>query len=191
MEIKNKVEYIDIKKLTLLENNPRQISKDNFEKLKKSIKDNPDYFEARPIICSDRTEKLVILAGNQRYKASKDLGLKQVPCIILHNLTEQKEKEIVIRDNVELGDWDYDLLANDWEIEDLKEWGVDVPVFDSVLNELENDAFKNSLNNELESFEITFIFPIDLKEKIEKIIKKKTKNALTEEIKELILSYDF
>ena len=60
MEIKNKVEYIDINKLTLLENNPRQISKENFEKLKKSIKDNPDYFEARPIICSDRTEKLVI-----------------------------------------------------------------------------------------------------------------------------------
>ena len=92
MEIKNKVEYIDIKKLTLLEDNPRQISKDNFEKLKKSIKDNPDYFEARPIICSDRTEKLVILAGNQRYKASQELKLKQVPCVILHNLTEEKEK---------------------------------------------------------------------------------------------------
>lgn len=59
-EIKNKVEYIDIDKLKLLENNPRNISKDNFEKLKKSIKNNLDYFEARPLVCSDRTEKLVI-----------------------------------------------------------------------------------------------------------------------------------
>lgn len=134
MEIKNKVEYIDIKKLNLLENNPRQINKENFEKLKKSIKDNPEYFEARPLIISDRTGENVILAGNQRYKASQELGLKEVPCVILHNLTEEKEKEIIIRDNVELGDWDYDLLANNFDIEDLEEWGIKLDFFDS--NEL-------------------------------------------------------
>lgn len=163
MEIKNKVEYIDVNKLTLLENNPRQISKENFEKLKKSIKDNPYYFEARPIICSDRTKKIVILAGNQRYKASKDLGLKQVPCIILHNLTEQKEKEIVIRDNVELGDWDYDLLANNWEVEDLQEWGVDVPVFENEnVEELKSQEYKEKFmiiidcENELEQEQIYY-----------------------------------
>lgn len=85
------LEYIDINKLNLLNNNPRTISKDNFEKLKKSIKDNPEYFEARPIICSDRTQKLVVIAGNQRLKASQELGLKRVPCYILKNLTGKKQ----------------------------------------------------------------------------------------------------
>lgn len=132
MEIKNKVVYKKLTELSLLNNNPRVISKENMDKLKKSIKNNPDYFEARPIICSDRIGKLVILAGNQRYLASKDLGLKEVPCVILHNLTEQKEKEIIIRDNVELGDWDYDLLANEWEIPDLKDWGVDIPSYEDI-----------------------------------------------------------
>lgn len=97
MEIKNKVVYKKLTELSLLNNNPRVISKENMEKLKKSIKNNPDYFEARPIICSDRIGKLVILAGNQRYLASKDLGLKEVPCVILHNLTEQKENQISIK----------------------------------------------------------------------------------------------
>ena len=140
------IEYIDINKLNLLNNNPRSITKDNFEKLKKSIKNNPDYFEARPIICSDRTQKLVILAGNQRYKASQELGLKQVPCVVLKNLTEEREKEIIIRDNVELGDWDYDLLANEWETENLEEWGVEVPVYDDI-EEKEYNNKEIDLNN--------------------------------------------
>lgn len=144
------LEYIDINKLNLLNNNPRTISKENFEKLKKSIKNNPDYFEARPIICSDRTKKLVILAGNQRYKASQELGLKEVPCVVLKNLTEEREKEIIIRDNVELGDWDYDLLVNDWELEDLKEWGVDVPVYDDIEENENIDNEQKKLTKEQE-----------------------------------------
>lgn len=146
MEVKNKIKYIELSKLNLLENNPRTISKENFDKLKKSIKDNPDYFEARPLICSDRTKKLVILAGNQRFKASQELGLKEVPCVVLNGLTKEKEKEIIIRDNVELGDWDYDLLANEWETEVLEEWGVEVPVY----NDIEEKEYNNKeidLNN--------------------------------------------
>lgn len=76
---------------------------------------------------------MVILAGNQRYKASQELKLKQVPCVVLHNLTEEKEKEIIIRDNVELGDWDYDLLANEWDVEVLEEYGV--PTFFDNINQ--------------------------------------------------------
>lgn len=124
MKPKAQVEYRAIAELKELPGNPRTIKKDQFEKLKTSIKDNADYFEARPIILSDRTGELVILAGNQRYKAAKAIGLKEVPTILLPNLSEEREKEIIIRDNVENGDWDWDALFNEWDTDKLQEWGV-------------------------------------------------------------------
>ena len=127
MKPKAQVEYRPIAELRELPGNPRTIKKDQFEKLKVSIKDNADYFEARPIILSDRTGELVILAGNQRYKAAKAIGLKEVPTILLPNLTEEREKEIIIRDNVENGDWDWDALANEWDADVLDSWGVKMP----------------------------------------------------------------
>lgn len=127
MKPKAQVEYRAIADLKELPGNPRTIKKDQFEKLKTSIKDNADYFEARPIILSDRTGELVILAGNQRYKAAKAIGLKEVPTILLPNLTEEREKEIIIRDNLENGDWDWDALANEWDANMLDSWGVDLP----------------------------------------------------------------
>ena len=120
------IRYRKLGDLKKLPNNPRQITKDALEKLKTSIKDNPDYFEARPLILSNRTGELVILAGNQRYEAAKALGLKEVPTALIEGLTEEREKEIVIRDNVENGEWDFDALANEWEAADLQEWGVDI-----------------------------------------------------------------
>lgn len=161
MEVKNKVQYIDIDKLELLENNPRQINKENFDKLKKSIRDNKDYFEARPLIVSNRTGKNIIIAGNQRYKASKELNLKQVPCVILKDLTEDKEKEITVRDNVELGDWNYDLLSSDWEVEDLEEWGVEVPVIENE-EEKENEKEINT-----QEYKEKFIIIIDCDNELE------------------------
>lgn len=124
-KVEHAVEYKPLDELCHLERNPRKISKENMEKLVKSIKANPDYFEARPIICSDRTGKLVIIAGNQRLRAAKTAGLSEVPVVVLHGLSEEREREITIRDNVELGEWDLDLLESDWDAEDLSEWGVD------------------------------------------------------------------
>lgn len=123
-KLENKAEYLPLSELVKLENNPRTIKKADFEKLKTSIKSNPDYFEARPIICSDRTGKNVILGGNQRYEAAKSLGLVEVPVIVLHGLDEAREREIVIRDNVNNGDWDFDILANEWDESELEDWGV-------------------------------------------------------------------
>jgi DNA modification methylase len=114
---------VDLKKLP---NNPRTIKKDDMERLKKSIKDNPDYFEARPIILSNRTGDLVILAGNQRYEAAKALKMDEVPTFLLEGLTEAREREIIIRDNVRNGDWDMDALANEWDTQELTDWGVDI-----------------------------------------------------------------
>lgn len=124
-KLENKAEYLPLSELVKLENNPRTIKKADFEKLKTSIKSNPDYFEARPIICSDRTGKNVILGGNQRYEAAKALGLSEVPVIVLHGLDEAREREIVIRDNVNNGDWDFDILANEWDAEELEDWGLE------------------------------------------------------------------
>jgi hypothetical protein len=120
--VENVVEYKSLDELYHLDRNPRTISKQRMDMLVESIKDNPDYFEARPIICSDRTGKLVIIAGNQRLRAAGLAGLSEVPVVTLHGLTEEREREITIRDNVELGDWDFDLLANDWDVEDLQKW---------------------------------------------------------------------
>lgn len=113
----------DIKKLP---NNPRTIKKDDMERLKKSINDNPDYFEARPLILSNRTGELVILAGNQRYEAAKALKMDEVPTFLLEGLTEAREREIIIRDNVSNGEWDMDALANEWDTQELTDWGVDI-----------------------------------------------------------------
>ena len=123
-KVKAAAEYWPIDELVLLENNPRTIKKADMDKLIKSIKDNPDYFEVRPVIISNRTGKNVIIAGNQRLKAAQMLGLKEIPAALLEGLTEEREKEIVIRDNVSNGEWDYDVLANEWDIEDLSEWGL-------------------------------------------------------------------
>ena len=105
-----------LSELKKLENNPRTITKSDFEKLCKSITDNPDYFEARPLILSKRTGEFVIIAGNQRYEAAKKLKLKTVPTFLIENLTEEREKEIAIRDNVNNGAWDMDALANEWDM---------------------------------------------------------------------------
>lgn len=104
--------------------NPRFIKEKEFDELCKSIRENPEYFEARPIILSNRTGLLVIIAGNMRHKAAVNEGIKQVPTFLLEGLTEEKEREIIIRDNVNNGNWDYDILANEWDKDQLIEWGV-------------------------------------------------------------------
>ena len=140
MKPKAQVTYRAISELKELPGNPRTIKKDQFEKLKKSLKDNQDYFEARPIILSNRTGELIILAGNQRYKAAKAIGLEQVPTILLEGLSEEREREIVIRDNVENGDWDMDMLANEWDAGQLQDWGVDLPELQDITEIVEDEA---------------------------------------------------
>ena len=140
MKPKAQVIYRSLSELHELPGNPRTIKKDQFEKLKKSLTDNADYFEARPIILSDRTGELVIIAGNQRYKAAKAIGLEQVPTILLEGLSEEREREIVIRDNVENGDWDMDALANEWNAQDLLDWGVDLPELENITEIVEDEA---------------------------------------------------
>ena len=121
------MQYRKLSELKKLKNNPRIIRDKQFKTLCDSIRDNPVYFEARPIILSNRTGELVIIAGNQRYEAAKFLKMKEVPTFLIENLTEEKEKEIAIRDNVSNGEFDWDILANEWSVFPLADWGVALP----------------------------------------------------------------
>lgn len=173
MKPKAQVEYRAIADLKELPGNPRTIKKDQFEKLKQSIKDNADYFEARPIILSDRTGELVILAGNQRYKAAKAIGMTEVPTILLANLTEEREKEIIIRDNVENGDWDWDALFNEWDTDKLQKWGV--------------TNIKQSIQDEKDITEnpptiVTSFITFDYSDEIQLAITDETATALMEQM---------
>jgi len=143
------MEYRNLKDLKLLDRNPRTIKDDDFKKLVQSIESNPDYFEARPLILSDRTGELVIIAGNQRYRAAKELKLKQVPTFLIKDLTEQREREIIIRDNVSNGQWDYDILANEWDVSQLKDWGADIYIHDT--SDIDLDSFFEEDNTEKEN----------------------------------------
>ena len=116
--------YRKLEELKKLENNPRTISDEQLDKLKESIRNNPDYFEARPIILSDRTGELIIIAGNQRYDACISLGMQQVPTVLIPNLTEERERELIIRDNVNNGQWDITKLF-DWDCNELLNWGME------------------------------------------------------------------
>ena len=147
------MQYRKVEELKRLENNPRYIKEEDFERLRTSIKNNPEYFEARPIILSDRTGELVIIAGNQRYQAALDVGLKEVPTFLLENLNEEKEREIIIRDNVANGDFDHDILANEWNIADLAEWGVEIPEID--LNEEDDKVECPSCGSKVKREKIT------------------------------------
>lgn len=121
------MQYRELTDLKKLEGNPRTIGDKEFQALCTSIRNNPEYFEARPLILSNRTGELVIIAGNQRYDAAKTMGLQKVPTFLLEGLTEAKEREIVIRDNVSNGQWDMELLEANWSDLPLLDFGVALP----------------------------------------------------------------
>lgn len=105
------------------ENNPRIIKDGKFKKLVQSIKDFPEMLELRPIVID---EDNVILGGNMRYRACVEAGLKEVPVKIAKGLTEEQKQEFIVKDNVGFGEWEWDILANEWDNIKLGEWGLDV-----------------------------------------------------------------
>ncbi len=117
-------------------NNPRLIKDDKFAKLVKSIKDFPEMLKIRPIVVN---ADMVVLGGNMRLKACKEAGLKEVPIIVADELTEAQQKEFLIKDNVSGGEWDWQILANEWDADQLNEWGLDLPEFETEVEAEEDD----------------------------------------------------
>jgi hypothetical protein len=114
---------MNIKQIKTNTNNPRVIKGDKFNKLVQSIKDFPEMLKLRPIVID---EDNVVLGGNMRLRACKEAGLTDVPVKIAKGLTEEQKKEFIVKDNVGFGEWDWDILANEFENSDLNEWGLDV-----------------------------------------------------------------
>jgi site-specific DNA-methyltransferase (adenine-specific) len=120
-------------------NNPRIIKDDKFKKLVHSIKNFPKMLEIRPIVVN---EDNIVLGGNMRLRACIEAGLQMIPVINAKDLTPEEQKEFIIKDNVGFGEWDFDDLANNWDVEQLNEWGLEIPNFDVEVLEAEEDNFE-------------------------------------------------
>ena len=124
------MKLVKISEVKLNPNNPRLIKDEKFLKLVQSIKDFPEMLDIRPIVVN---QDMIILGGNMRYKACKEAGLKEVP-IIVTDLTEEQQREFLIKDNTSGGEWDFEMLANEWDVEQLEDWGLDVPSFETDVD---------------------------------------------------------
>ena len=119
------IEKVKISQVKNNPNNPRVIKDFQFKKLVKSIKESPWMLQLRSIIVNDDN---IVLGGNQRLRACKEAGLKEVYIIKASSLTEEQQREFIVKDNLNSGEWDWHALANEFEIEDLESWGLDLPV---------------------------------------------------------------
>ena len=137
-----RAEVVKISEVKVNPNNPRLIKDDKFAKLVQSIKDLPQMLAIRPIVVN---ADMIVLGGNMRLKACKEAGLKEVPIIIADNLTEEQQREFLIKDNVSGGEWDWQMLDNDWDTEQLNNWGLDVPEFEVPEGGIETDIVLGDL----------------------------------------------
>ena len=124
-----KLQKVKINKIFPNPVNPRIIKDYKFKKLIKSIKEFPDMLRLRPIVVNS---EMGILGGNMRYKACLEIGLKEVWIIKTENLTEKQMEQFIIKDNSSFGEWDWDLLANEWDVDELKDWGLDIPKWEDT-----------------------------------------------------------
>jgi ParB-like chromosome segregation protein Spo0J len=162
-----KAELVNINKVRTNPNNPRIIKDEKFAKLVKSIQEFPQMLEIRPIVVND---DMIVLGGNMRLKACLEAGLKEISIIKASNLTEEQQKEFIIKDNVGFGEWDWNDLANNWDAKELQEWGLDIPGFENI-----NEKEENDLSNKIKS---EFRIEVILKNEKEQEI---TYNKLIEE----------
>jgi ParB-like chromosome segregation protein Spo0J len=126
-----KTEKLPISSIKANPNNPRIIRDDKFNKLVDSIKAFPQMLEIRPIVVND---DLIVLGGNMRLKACKEAGMKTIPVIKASGLTEDQHREFIIKDNIGFGDWDWQMIAAEWNTDLMTEWGLDVPQFDATVD---------------------------------------------------------
>jgi len=133
-----KTEVLPISKIKNNPNNPRLVKDDKFEKLVNSIKTFPEMLKIRPIVVN---KDFIVLGGNMRLKACREAGLKEIPIIQASQLTEEQQREFIIKDNVGFGEWDWQMINAEWDVEQVEEWGLDVEdlFVDEVLEAEEDD----------------------------------------------------
>ena len=134
---------LKISELRLNTNNPRVIKDIKFKKLVSSIIEFPEMLELRPIVIDENN---IILGGNMRYRACKEAGLKEVFVKVAEGLSEEQKKEFIVKDNVGFGEWDWDVLANDWdssEADDLYTKDIKAPVYETKNEKPETKSLIN------------------------------------------------
>lgn len=176
-----------------LPSNPRQWGKGELANLVKSIRETPELLEARGLIVWPYAGKYVILGGNMRFSALREMNAVDAPCMVMPQDTPmEKLREIVIKDNGAFGSWDYDMLANEWDDLPLPEWGV--PAWDTADLDLDLDLngkmSKEEIENAVGEFGITFMFPVADRDAIEAYIDANGKGLLTSKIVELCQDVD-
>lgn len=135
-----------------LPKNPRQIRDHRYEKLKKSIEDAPEMLQLRELLVYPHGGKFVIIGGNMRYRACKEIGYKELPCKVLDAETPvEKLRQYAIKDNENFGEYDWDVVANEWDTAEMEDWGVELPTDWGA--ELDGEEINNS-NKEIEDAEI-------------------------------------
>jgi ParB-like chromosome segregation protein Spo0J len=161
--------------------NPRTIKDERFKKLVKSLQEFPEMMAKRPMVCvTDVDGKLFPLGGNMRLKALQEIGMKDIPdewVMLADDWTEEKRQEFVIKDNVGFGDWDWNELQSDWDLEQLEDWGLEVPVF---MEEPSGDDLIGEEKNKPATMKITFESPEQLQsaeKDIQELIDRKYKGA--------------
>ena len=187
---------VDISEIKPNPKNPRIIRNDKFRKLVKSIQEFPEMLDIRPIVVDSN---MIVLGGNMRLRACREAGLTEVPIIKASNLTEEQKNEFVIKDNSSFGEWDWDLLANQWDIQDLDQWGLDIPssYFD---DDKEPEFDKDVLDQQLDTYinskvkQITIYFDNQQYEyalgKLEQIAEKEGLESNTDVIISLLEKYE-
>lgn len=134
------MDLIKINKLKSNPTNPRVLRDEKFNKLKQSLTDFPDMLNKRPIVAvTDTDGKFMVLGGNMRLRACVDLKMKEVPVILVDEWTEEQRREFIAKDNVSAGEWDYEMLANEWDADKLGDWGLDAPFIGHSANSMSED----------------------------------------------------
>ena len=165
-------QQVKISKVKGNPSNPRIIKNDKFKKLVKSIQEFPEMLKLRPIVVD---EDFMVLGGNMRLKASKDAGLTEVWIEVAEGLTEEQKKEFIVKDNVGFGEWEWDMLANEWDSVQLAEWGLDVWQNEDDIEEPDFNELTAENNNKPPTIKITFAIENDLQNaevEISKIVSK-------------------
>lgn len=143
-----KTQKVKITQIKRNPNNPRIIKDNKFHKLVTSIKEFPEMLEIRPIVVN---KDMIVLGGNMRLKACQEAGLKEAHVIQADKLTAEQQREFIVKDNVGFGEWDWDMLANEWDNTNLKDWGLDVPKFELSEDDKDlSDTLIESLRIEVE-----------------------------------------
>ena len=151
---------IKISKIKSNPNNPRLIKDYKFRKLVKSIKEFPEMLKLRTIVVDENN---IILGGNMRYKACIEAGLKEIYVIQADDLSEDQKKEFIIKDNSSFGEWDWDVIANEWDIKDLNDWGVDMPILNEKLQVIGNESPEIEVTEEILEEHNYIVFTFDNK----------------------------